>query len=440
VYVISIRDPVRPQRVGRYRAGGEPVGLAVADNLAFLGVYRTIDGTPIETWLEVVELQNPACVTPLGIYPGDEVRAVAAAGDLIVVNNGPRVEVVDAGEPARPQQIGFAVLLEDGGDGEDVVVSGGFAYVATSSGHLQVVDLRQPTQPQRVGDCVTSGSAKGVAVSGAHAYVANMGGVGLQVIDISNPTKPMVIGGCDWVGDALDVAVAAGCAYVAGWWQEPGFSSRDGLIVFDIHDPANPELVGHFETARARRVGGYYAKGVALTGKYACIAAGPKGLFVVDVGDPHNPQSVGNCSTKGSAQGVVVWGHHAYVASDYAGVEVIDLRDPTTPRRVGGNSAFDALAVMVDADRVFVATGSQGLVILPTLAPPLSLGGPWLGPGGEVHVVISGPAGAVTRLQRSSDLRAWEDWRTLTLGEEPVEVEDSEAEANDRRFYRAVGD
>ena len=222
VYVISIRDPVRPQRVGRYRAGGEPVGLAVADNLAFLGVYRTIDGTPIETWLEVVELQNPACVTPLGIYPGDEVRAVAAAGDLIVVNNGPRVEVVDAGEPARPQQVGLAVLLEDGGDGEDVVVSGGFAYVATSSGRLQVVDLRQPTQPQRVGDCVTSGLAKGVAVSGVHAYVANAAGVGLQVIDISNPTKPVVIGGYDWDGDALDVSVAADFEYNVRSWQEDG--------------------------------------------------------------------------------------------------------------------------------------------------------------------------------------------------------------------------
>jgi hypothetical protein len=38
LYLINIRDPVRPQRLGRYRAGGVPAGLAVADNLLCLFV------------------------------------------------------------------------------------------------------------------------------------------------------------------------------------------------------------------------------------------------------------------------------------------------------------------------------------------------------------------------------------------------------------------
>jgi hypothetical protein len=38
---------------------------------------------------------------------------------------------------------------------------------------LQVIDVSDPANPQRVGGYDTSGSARGVAVSGNYAYVAD---------------------------------------------------------------------------------------------------------------------------------------------------------------------------------------------------------------------------------------------------------------------------
>jgi len=68
--------------------------------------------------------------------------------------------------------------------------------------------------PEFVGWVDTPGSARGVAVSGSRAYVAD-GEEGLRVIDIGNPSAPVEVGFVDTPG-AEDVAVSGGYAYVAG--------------------------------------------------------------------------------------------------------------------------------------------------------------------------------------------------------------------------------
>jgi len=53
----------------------------------------------------------------------------------------------------------------------------------------------------------TPGFARGVAVSGAYAYVAD-DDCGLQVIDISNPQSPQIVGSVDTPDLASEVAVS----------------------------------------------------------------------------------------------------------------------------------------------------------------------------------------------------------------------------------------
>jgi hypothetical protein len=96
-----------------------------------------------------------------------------------------------------------------------VAISGSFAYVADgSSGGLQVIDITNPASLQFVVGLNTPGSARGVAISGSYAYVADALS-GLQVLDISNPTGPQFVGGMDTPGFAWCVAISGGYAYVA---------------------------------------------------------------------------------------------------------------------------------------------------------------------------------------------------------------------------------
>jgi predicted alpha/beta superfamily hydrolase len=51
---------------------------------------------------------------------------------------------------------------------------------------------------------------------------------------------------------------------------------------------------------------------------------------------------------------------------------------------------------------------------------------------------IAGPAGLPGRLQRSTDLREWSDWQSISFGSEPVEISDPQTATPTQQFYRVI--
>ncbi|WP_448605243.1 LVIVD repeat-containing protein [Thermoflexus hugenholtzii] len=141
---------------------------------------------------------------------GGSIWAVAVQGRYAYVGVGPRLVVMDVGDPSRPVVVGRTGVLP--GVVRGVAVSGSYAYVA--DGGLRVIDVSNPAAPREVGFYDTLGWALGVAVSGSYAYVAD-GNKGLRVIDVSNPAAPREVGVYDTPGGAEDVAVSGSYAYVA---------------------------------------------------------------------------------------------------------------------------------------------------------------------------------------------------------------------------------
>jgi hypothetical protein len=283
---------------------------------------------------------------------------------------------------------------------------------------LQVIDVSNPANPQRVGGYKTSGEAYGVTLSGNYAYVAD-GTNGLQVINLSNPANPQRVGGYDTSGYARAVAMSGNYAYVA--------DSTSGLQVIDVSNPANPQRVGGYDTSGE-------AYDVALSGNYAYVADLMGGLQVIDISNPANPQWVGG--TNIYASGVAVSGNYAYVAS--AGLQVIDVSNPASPQRVGGNSRFAADDVAVAGNKVFVADLADGLIVFDLYHPSVRLEPMSPQQPSGFRFLVRGQAGLSVRVQRSANLRDWEDWQALTLGATPSEVSDLGAGVVSCRFYRAV--
>ncbi len=81
--------------------------------------------------------------------------------------------------------------------------------------------------PSILGTAATPGSARGVAVSGTVAYVAD--DFALLVVDVSDPGSPVILGSVDTPGNAAGVAVSGILAYVA--------DQSSGLQVIDVSDP-----------------------------------------------------------------------------------------------------------------------------------------------------------------------------------------------------------
>jgi hypothetical protein len=63
---------------------------------------------------------------------------------------------------------------------------------------------------------------------------------------------------------------------------------------------------------------------------------------------------------------------------------------------------------------------------------------PLVTPGSPFTIAVSGQAGSTVLLQRSANLRDWEDWVVLPLGEYPIELADPDADTSPSGFYRAV--
>ena len=123
------------------------------------------------------------------------------------------------------------------------------------------------------------------------------------------------------------------------------WSTADGeLKLF----PFVPTLVGNYNTS--------FARGVAVDGDHAFVAAGDSGLQIMDISDPDAPTLVGSYVTPGSALDVAVVGDLAFVADNYSGLQIVDISDPAAPTLVG---SFDTPSfvwdVTVAGDLAFVA-------------------------------------------------------------------------------------
>ena len=212
-----------------------------------------------------------------------------------------------------------------------------------------------------------------------------------------------------------------------------------GLQIIDISNQAMP-----------RRVGGYPAagrvQGVAVSGNNAYVldylGDWTTRMQVIDISDTANPKRLGSYYSAGSASGIAISGHYAYVADPWFGIQVLDISDPANPRRVGANRSFIANTVVMSGDKVLVAAGGDGLIILNSFAPltgsPISLSVKGRPPINPLGLSVQGLPGLKVQIERSSDLASWQSLTNVALGSAPIEATDPDATLNSRQFYRAL--
>ncbi|HAD81818.1 TPA: hypothetical protein DCG35_04980 [Candidatus Edwardsbacteria bacterium] len=213
------------------------------------------------------------------------------------------------------------------------------------------ISLADSLSVRTVGIYNAPGFARGVAVSGNYAYVADSDS-GLRIIDISNPAIPTEVGFYNTPGNACDVAVIDSFAYVA--------DGDFGLRIINIHDPANPVETGYYDPAT------WWMEDVAVFGSYAYMAGGG-GLTVINISDPTNPTQTGICATPQYANGVALSGSYpyAYVVGANYGLWVINISVPATPGIVASyDTPMFANGVASSGNYIYVADAGSGLRIL----------------------------------------------------------------------------
>jgi hypothetical protein len=157
--------------------------------------------------------------------------------------------------------------------------------------------------------------------------------------------------------DAMGVAFAGNHVFLA--------DGNDGLKVFDIVSPENPDLVTSMPLA-AR------ALGADVTGDLLCVAVNTSGLQVLDISVPETPVPLGIVATPGRAMDVVARGSLAFVADFDQGLQIVDISDPESPAIIGDVELVNwgkALDLAVYGDMVYLACELGGLYLIDVSNP-----------------------------------------------------------------------
>lgn len=420
VFVLDRSQPTELRRVGWFGIARRPVAVTLEDGMAYVAAG--------EAGLVIVDLNQRAALQRSASAPTlTRAVAVAALGSQAILGTEgywpyepATLNVFETAGPGPPRLLGQTSLSSD-----DVAVAGQYAYVARSVNGWAVVDLSVPARPTTVwsvdDDTVFPGS---LAVQGDWlVLVGTRPGRGygsLRVYDVSVPTSPELLGAFE-PETALDQAVVAGsvafaAAGASGWWA------------VDLSDPRAPKPLG------LQATGGSVVR-LCLAGTNLVVADTVQGILIYGVADPRNPKRLGRYPAVGS---VVADDRYLYIGRGYQGLEVVDLSDPAQPRRVGWSSGFAANDLALTADKLFVAAGSEGLVVLERFRPPTRLGVPLWREDGVVELRVEGVQGTRVRVQRSENLRDWSDWESVTVEAGGSVVREIGGGLSPRRFYRVV--
>jgi hypothetical protein len=324
--------------------------------------------------LQVIRKANLRSVTPFSSYVAPTnsttVLGVATSGDLAVVLEGTRLEVLDLSVETASVRLGgvstayFSSALAM--DGTTVYLPG--------DGGFEVFDLSDPAAPVSAGSVALPGYGRAVRVSGGHAFVL-AGSDGLQVIDVSDPADPRVV-------TSVDVLALPGMDLEGDHAFLLASNAVDGsreLVVVDVRDPAAPAVVGRATMGPPSNL--VAPRAIDVDGGIAYVAYDTEGLRLFDVSDPTAPRFLRSFNPPATViVDVKVTGNLGYLTTDGAFL-VYDVGNPRMLRDLGGATAPASSSsggrnvrhLEVTPERVYaVLSGSDGIRMFPPACAPVA--------------------------------------------------------------------
>lgn len=305
----------------------------------------------------------------------------------------------------------------------DVAVANSTAYVAAGQAGLQLIDLNDPALPIPPGSLDTPGLAYALQLVGSRAYIANrVSPVGqpleygsLDIIDVSDAHAPKLLGRYrpDLGGDVWDVEVLDNLAYIIEHvGTDPNYFDAQ-LTILNVADPASPSVVS------STPIGGFFPRVVSLAvGSGRAVVGSTKYIYhsnysALDVYDVSNPSApthldefrpealsldllnVGTTLYSGGFRlqrydlsnlaqptllspdvffGVDVAGALVYAAGySWQGtiVTIIDVSGSPRPAGTAVLPDVDEIhRLQAASERVYVAAGADGLIVLERVSLP----------------------------------------------------------------------
>lgn len=204
-------------------------GLAIKDQY----LYATVDRQGLLVYRLSLH-ERPALVGSLPLGGRYVFQDLAISGNVAVVAAWSWVIFVDVSDPTHPRLLSGLDLQQVT---TGVELNGNLAYVAAGYGGLVVIDFTNPGSPTVISTDVTGDRTGGVAWRAPYLYVGSKDG--FRIYDGSDPRQPRRLGYLSLPTECGQPVLKGRVAYVP--------STRQGLQLISVADPANPKLLGGYD-------------------------------------------------------------------------------------------------------------------------------------------------------------------------------------------------
>lgn len=227
-----------------------------------------------------------------------------------------------------------------------ITLNGDYVYMPALKNGIHVVDAADKTAPSFLGTLDTTGDTVNMVVANGYAYVAN-GYDGLKIYDVSNPADPQVVtvhefpinepgtGFNFYAGKVVMYDAAHIFVHLTKLFSGGGYSSF--INVINVSDPASPVLVNQFALPDIKVADFAIKNGYAyVTGYYTNIhSSGYKsGFYIYDIKQLNDIKYVRQHYIAGRLPQITLDGNFAYVMTSDGLVQVFYIMQSELARVV----------------------------------------------------------------------------------------------------------
>ncbi len=333
--ILNVGNRYRPLEIAHLPLPGEPQGLAVTPQRAFVALG--------DEGIAVVDIENlgqPRLRRRISVVRG--ARAVIFHQDTLYAAAGENgLAVIDPAAPGTETLLGTFALP---GPALDLAQRGDVLYVAAGEAGLVALDISQPEAPSLVGALPAEAdhTVIGVTVAGKRAYLAE--GDGFSVVDVSSP---YTLGRLARIGmPATHIASGDETLYVLHGNQ---------IALYDAGATADPLLLRVYR-------GMSKANSLAADGDRLLVsAAGEEGpaLVVLSLLAPDRPLELDSTPEGGTSYHAWPTNGEVWLARGYAGLRRYTLTEGGALLAQGGYAAIPAAGRLTQGEHQ-IAIGGRG--------------------------------------------------------------------------------
>jgi hypothetical protein len=292
----DVSDPSNPMLIGRYIPYSNARDIAKSGNY----VYTSTGG------FRIFDVSNPADPVGIGYYKSDyqSTKIRIFENVLFLADNYAGVRIFSLADPLNPILLSTVFFESNAGD---MFYSDSLLYIACYDG-LRIVDIGDPVNPVILSYYPTSQYNNNyyTIIANDNFVYTSESDSGICVYNVSDPVNPIKIHCLDLTYSPAEFFLGDSLLYTAVY--------PNGMVIFDTGVPSYPIPISSTPPA---------AGAIDLHDNHAYLTYREDGLKVFDVSDPLDPEYIAGYFDDGYCLGVVVENDTAYMAAGPQGMWIV---------------------------------------------------------------------------------------------------------------------